>query len=246
LVLPQSAHPGVCTNVDRVGGVGGRACMPGRPVAKFAANRAPHVKAGFYSDCQVCNIAGMPFRPGQKPGTINKKTLALQQAPLKVEATTENENGHKIADAMALLSAVVSREEANLALRISAASALMPYQHSRKTARYIDRPFELPAPTNVEQATENIAKLATLAAAGTIALDEMETLLGAQRAYVDAKSDTDNERRLAAIEQLLRQHPQLTAIDLEVVGGLPELAGTSILLPPRTLRIKPGNGEPGS
>lgn len=201
----------------------------------------------------ICNIIAaiepMPFRPGQsgnpngrKRGARNKRTLA---AETKIEAVaTTDENGRKVVDPLVLFSTIASNTEANLALRISAASALAPYRHSRKSARYLDRVIDLPAPTSVDEATANIAKLASLAAAKTIALDEMNDLIAAQKAYVDAKSDTDNERRLANIEQLLRQHPQLTAIDLEVVGGLPPLAGTSVLMPPPIVRIKPGNGEP--
>lgn len=190
------------------------------------------------------------WRPGQsgnpagrKSGTRNKKTLALAENPIEAP-TTKLKNGRKIADPLALLSSIVARAEVNLALRISAASALAPFLHSRKASRYIDHAIDLPVPTTVEEATTNIAKLASLAAAKTIALDEMNDLIGAQKAYIDAKSDTDNERRLANIEQLLRQHPQLTAIDIEVVGGLGPLPGTSILMPPAATQIKPGNGEP--
>lgn len=197
------------------------------------------------------NDQRMPFRPGQsgnpggrKPGALGKKTLAAQQAIDVV--TTEDANGRKVVDALELLSAIVSAPETNVALRISAASALAPYQHSRKASRYIEHTIDLPAPTTVEQATENIAKLASLAAAKTIALDEMNDLIGAQKAFIDARSDTETELRLANIERLLREHPHLSAIDMQVIGGLPGLPGTSILMPPPAMRIKPGNGEPGS
>ncbi len=193
----------------------------------------------------------MPWRPGQsgnaagrKVGTRNKKTLAATQA-LEVAATFEDANGRKVVDALELLSSIVSSTDTNVALRISAASALAPYQHSRKASRFIEHAIDLAAPATVEQATENIAKLASLAAAKTIALDEMNDLIGAQKAFIDARSDTETELRLAKIEQLLREHPQLSAVDIQVVDGMPELPGTSILLPPRTLRVKPGNnGEP--
>lgn len=206
----------------------------------------------FTAAAEFARLPVMTFRPGQsgnpsgrKPGSLGKKTLALTAKPIEA-GTTKLKNGRKIADPLALLSSIVARTEVNLALRISAATALAPYRFSRKTARYIDHAIELPIPTTVEQATENIAKLASLAAAKTIALDEMNDLIGAQKAFIDARSDTETELRLANIERLLREHPQLSAIDVQVVDGLPELPGTSILLPPRTLRLKPGNGEPGS
>ena len=151
----------------------------------------------------------MPFRPGQsgnpagrKPGSRGKKTLAAEQA-IEV-AATKDKNGRKVVDALELLSAIVSCAETNVALRISAASALAPYQHSRKSARYLDRVIELPAPATVEQATANIAKLSALAAAKTIALDEMNDLIGAQKSFIEAKVGLDIEGQMLELRQSRR------------------------------------------
>ena len=69
------------------------------------------------------------FQPGQsgnpagrKRGARNKRTLA---AETKIEAVaTTDETGRKVVDPLILLSTIVSNTDANLALRISAASAL--------------------------------------------------------------------------------------------------------------------------
>jgi hypothetical protein len=191
----------------------------------------------------------MPFRPGQsgnpagrKPGTRTKKTLA---AGLAIEAAAaEDKNGRKVIDPWDLLNSIVTSAETNAALRITAATALMPYQYARKATRYVDRPFELPAPTSVEEATANIARLASLAAAKTIALDEMNDLIGAQKSYIEAKIGTDTEAQLAAIKQALRDNPHLS-FDLTVLGGLSDLPGTDVLMPPRTLAVTNDRGPSG-
>ena len=79
------------------------------------------------------------------------------------------------------------------ALRITAASVLMPYRHSRMTARKISTPIDLPVPETVEQATANIAKISIMAAAGKIGLDEANDLVGYQRAYIEAHVGLDVE-----------------------------------------------------
>jgi hypothetical protein len=193
----------------------------------------------------------MPFRPGQsgnpagrKPGALGKKTLALAEKPIEV-ATTRGKNGRKVADSLELLSQIVARTEVNLALRISAASALAPYQHVRKSTRYIDRVLDLPCPTSVEEATANIARLGTLAAAKTIALDEMNDLIGAQKAFIEAKIGSNVEAQMAELRQMIErlQGSAARTIDATVVGGLGPLPGTNITMP--ILANGGGEGESG-
>ena len=190
----------------------------------------------------------MTFRPGQsgnptgrKPGSLGKKTLALAEKPIEA-ATTEDENGRKVVNSLELLASIVSRTEVNLALRISAASALAPYQHSRKSTRYIDRTIDLPIPATVEEATANIAKLSALAAAKTIGLDEMADLIGAQKAYIEARVGLDIEGQMAELRQMIErlQGSAARTIDATVVGGLGPLPGTRIEMP----ALANGNGEP--
>ena len=75
-------------------------------------------------------------------------------------------------DPLDLLSAIVTKADAPLELRVQAASILAPYQHARCTSRYITHKIDLPVAETVEQATACIAQIGALAAAGKIALDE--------------------------------------------------------------------------
>jgi hypothetical protein len=190
---------------------------------------------------QFCRV---PFRKGQsgnpagrKPGSLGKKTLALAENPIEV---TAEENGGKIGKALS--SSIALRTEVNLALRISAASALLPYEETRKSARYIDQPFELPVPTSVEAATENIAKLASAAAAKTLALDEMNDLIGAQKAYIEAKVGLDIEGQMLELRQIVEKlSASSRAVEATIIGGLPPLPGTNISMLTQPLN---GNAPP--
>jgi hypothetical protein len=184
----------------------------------------------------------MVFKPGQsgnpggrKPGTRNHKTLAAEQAI--AAGNVGGQNGHKAVDPQDLLASIVACAETNLALRMQAALGLMPFLHARKSTRYIDHAIDLPPPTSVEEATANIARIASLAAAKTIGLDEANDLVGLQKSYIEAKIGTDAEAQLAALKQALRDHPNL-AFDLTVVGGLPTMPGLEgVSMPPRTLAV---------
>jgi hypothetical protein len=192
----------------------------------------------------------MPFRPGQsgnpegrKHGTRNRKTLALAAAPIEAE-TLKGKNGRKVVNALALLSSIALRSEVNLALRISAATALAPYQNARKAHRYIDRGFDLPAPATVEEATQNIAQLGTLAAAGKIGLDEANDLIGYQRAYIEARVGLDIEGQMLELRQIVEKlSSSARPVDAVVIGGLGPLPGTRIEMP--VLNRSTNGGEPG-
>ena len=185
----------------------------------------------------------MVFKPGQSgnpagraPGTRNRKTLAAEQA---VEvAATKDKNGRDVVDPRDLTS-IVSCAETNVALQITAATALLPYLYLRKTARSIDRAFDLPVPATVEHATENIAKISTLAAAGKVGLDEVNDLVGYQRAFIEAKVGLDIEGQMLELRQIVEKlSVSARPVDAVVVGGLPPLPGTRISLPNLS-----GNGD---
>ena len=193
----------------------------------------------------------MVFKPGQsgnpggrKPGTRNHKTLAAEQAI--AAGAGGGRNGHKAVDPRDLLTSIVACAETNLALRMQAALGLMPYLHARKSTRYIDRVLDLPVPATVEEAAQNIAKLSSLAAAKTIGLDEMNDLIGAQKAYIEARVGLDIEGQMLELRQIIeRLQASARPIDAVVVGGLPPLSGTNILMPPLGQATNSGDSEPG-
>ena len=112
----------------------------------------------------------------------------------------------------------MTKADAPLELRVQAASILAPYQHARCTSRYITHKIDLPVAETVEQATACIAQIGALAAAGKIALDEANDLVGYQKAFIEAKIGTDLEQRIAVIEQAL-QNANIN-LGVTVAGGL--------------------------
>ena len=185
----------------------------------------------------------MVFQPGVS-GNPKGKAPGTRAKPIKLSLRAIANRGD--VHSIAFISAVLSSEKLDVSLRLTAASILASYQHAKCTARKISTPIDLPAPTTVAEAEANIARLAALGAAGTIGLDEMADLVSAQRAFAEVRSDTETERRLAAIEQLLREHPQLTAIDLTVVDGLPVMPGHENLVLPSLPRRLRSSGNDGS
>lgn len=182
--------------------------------------------------------AGQSGNPqGRKPGQRNRKTLRAMEQTAKLLADLEKQvpisNGKNI-DPLVLLTAILSDPKIDTALRIQACAITLPYRHNRMTARYISRPVELSACATVEQATASIAKIGALAAAGKLALDEANDLVGYQKAFIEARATTEIEQRLAAIEEVLR-HQQFRPLELNVVGGMPDLPGANVSMPQRTL-----------
>src|SRR6516165_2052077 len=176
----------------------------------------------------------MTFKPGQS-GNPKGRTPGRRNA--KTRAVLEKLNG--VADALALLGEMVASAEAPLALRVTAATALAPYQYP-KAPRLLRKKIDLPAPTTIEEATACIAQIGVLAAARRIGLDEANDLVNFQKAYIEAKIGTDLEQRMLVIEQAL-QNANIN-LGVTVSGGLPVLPGTQIDMPQLTAPPPDGNG----
>ena len=184
----------------------------------------------------------MPWAPGQSG---NPKGRKVGWRKPKERITIKQAAARGDADALDFLSKIVADNRAGTPFRLQAAIALAPYQHARVTARFIREEIDLPVSTSVEQATETIAKIGALAAAGKIGLDEANDLVSYQGAFIESKLGTETEQRLAAIEQALAR--AAPTFDVTVVGGLPNLPGSSTIMPSRTLtppldRDRDGNG----
>jgi hypothetical protein len=123
----------------------------------------------------------MTFKPGQS-GNPKGRTPGRRNA--KTRAVLEKLNG--VADALALLGEMVASAEAPLALRVTAATALAPYQYP-KAPRLLRKKIDLPEPVTIEDATANIARIGVFAAARRIGLDEANDLVNFQKAYIEAR-----------------------------------------------------------
>jgi hypothetical protein len=157
------------------------------------------------------------WKPGQSgnpkgcpKGKTHASTLALR------------ERLSRKGDSLAFLAETMAASEAPLPLRVSAAVGLLRYQHA-PAARVLSRKIDLPAPTTVAEATANIAKIGTLAAARKIGLDEAADLVNVMRAFIESVVATDLEQRMLTIEAALQQ-ANIALPGVTVVGGLPPLS----------------------
>src|SRR5215813_10797411 len=99
----------------------------------------------------------MTFKPGQS-GNPKGRTPGRRNA--KTRAVLEKLNG--VADAHALLGEMMASAEAPLALRVTAATALAPYQYP-KALRLLRKKIDLPEPVTIEDATANNARIGVFA-----------------------------------------------------------------------------------
>src|SRR6516164_10020404 len=102
----------------------------------------------------------MTWKPGESG---NPKGRKLGSKNCKTRAILAKINKRGDVDALALLSEVVSKAQAPLALRITAATALAPYQHPR-APRLVSRVIRLPVSETIADATACIAHIGQLAA----------------------------------------------------------------------------------
>lgn len=89
-------------------------------------------------------------------------------------------------------------------IRTSAASSLAPFMHPKlqalPTPRYIETPIEVPDLTTVEQATEFLGKITTLAAESKLDFQSASDLSALAKNFIDSKVASDLEARVAALE----------------------------------------------
>jgi hypothetical protein len=128
---------------------------------------------------------------------------------------------------------------------MGAAGLVAKFRHP-PAPRKISKPVQIPIATNVVEATDNIAKIATLAAAGEIGLDEGADLVKFLESFIAARTEGDHENRLQQVEELLDHlNPPAT---VEVSGGLPELPigpdDPGVIMPQRTIPVHPDRDKP--
>jgi hypothetical protein len=112
---------------------------------------------------------------GRPVGSRNKRT---EEIFLRLEA-----RGDK--DPADLLSEIVTSENETKELRVQAANFLLPYKYGKRgsipSPRYIEEPIDLPRPTSLDIANENIALISELKAQGRIDLDFADSLIADNR-----------------------------------------------------------------
>src|SRR5262245_16326988 len=168
----------------------------------------------------------MTFQPGhtlatgRPKGSRNKRTSELFSR-LETRGDT---------DPADLLSSIVTNNEEPNELRIQAAGLLMPYKYSKcgtaPVQVYIDVPLDIPEFTHLSDAEQYLAKVAALVAHGQLDFQAGQNLSALAKNWIDAQY----AREELAIKQYnagSTEHEQL----IRVTGGLPQLPGTSIVMP---------------
>ena len=188
----------------------------------------------------------MVFKPGQSGNPKGRKpgprTAAFRKTPIVLNLLRERND----VDSLDLLSAVVSHPDIELPMRVQAAAMLAPFQHAKCTSRYISKRVELPRPTTIAEATEQIGQISGLAELGYIGLDEAETIIGFRKSFIEGKATTDIEERLVAVENALRERSPI--VEVKVDSDLPPLPGTQIEMPKHLTAAAPDTpkgAEPG-
>ena len=163
---------------------------------------------------------GHTLSPGRRLGSRNKRTAEIFNR-------LENRGDLDPAD---LLSSIVTNNQEPKELRIQAAGLLMPYKYSKcgtaPVQVYIDVPLDTPEFTHLSDAEQFLAKVAALVAHGQLDFQAGQNLSALAKAWIDSQY----QREELAIKQLTAgttEHEQT----IRVVGGLPELPGTSITMP---------------
>jgi hypothetical protein len=157
---------------------------------------------------------------GRQPGTRNKRTEAIW---------TKLEDRGDL-DPIEYLSSLVTNEKTPPEQRIAAATALAPYRHSKcgltpqapPLVYTTVPPLPHPACTDIRQAIENLEFLAGLRREGRLDMAAADAAISDMRLVRDGL--IEEAKALIARRGPVDQH-------LVITGGLPDLPGTSILMP---------------
>jgi hypothetical protein len=160
---------------------------------------------------------------GRPKGSRNKRTAELFN---RLEARGD-------IDPADFLSALVTNEQEPKELRIQASGLLLPYMHpklaSLPTPRFIEKPFELPKYTTIQEAEQILSQLLDLYTRGELDSQSFTELTTGIKTWIEAKTASDLEQRLMLIEQSLERNPATET--KAVTGGMPRLPGTDVIMP---------------
>jgi hypothetical protein len=166
----------------------------------------------------------MTWKPGQSGNPAGKKKTSslLRRLGSEDMKTPDDIRGLNI------VASIAGFAHATLQMRLTAGSILAQYQDLKPSERPIED-LNLPKPTTVEIATENIAAIAHAVTAGKLSPEVAPKVIAPQKDFIDAVVGSSVEQRLAALEQAAERDPP--KVKTIVVGGLPPLPGASVSMP---------------
>ncbi len=130
--------------------------------------------------------------------------------------------------------AKISHESENEGVAASAAASLANYCHPKlqsiPTPRFNPTPWETDDFQTSADAERFIAKIASATARGELDFQSALELTTIAKTWIDARATSEIEQRLVTIEQSL-DITSPSHVTTAVVGGLPTLPGTNIVMP---------------
>src|SRR5262249_36912307 len=172
-----------------------------------------------------------------QPGNTESKGRPRGSANRRTDELSFRLQNRGDVDPADFCSQIVSSPNKPTELKPQAAYFLLPYLYPKRgavvTPRYIDEPIQLPEPETIEQANKNIAYISNLKAQGLIDLYFANSLIA---------DNTTIANNLIAEEELnFKIYPPAEREQtIQITGGLPQLPGTSIVMP--VLDGKPNAG----
>jgi hypothetical protein len=178
----------------------------------------------------------MTFQPGQSGNPSGYKGNRLTNRHKFHREVFEKLEGLGHKDALLTLSEIQNDPAKEDGIRVAAASALAPFAHpklqSLPVPRFITTPFEIPEFHTITDASSFLARIPVLVARGELDIDFGKELSAMASAWIEAKKSSEFEMRLTIVEQAMDLAPQNGT--MAVVGGLPHLPGTDIIMPDTT------------
>jgi hypothetical protein len=155
----------------------------------------------------VVYIPGQSGNPNGRPaGSRNKQTAAILRKRFDA--------GHQDLG----LSELFTKTQ-DESIKIAAGTALSNFFHAKWAAvplpRYIETPVDLPKPTTVVQATDNIATIESLVASGQMDFDSARDLVAMNESVIRALTVSDLEVR---VNQAFENHGLPPLLDQMIEG----------------------------
>jgi hypothetical protein len=144
-------------------------------------------------------------------------------------------------DPIDVISEYVTSNTVDPALKLQAAGMLASYKYGKRPSyRYIEDITGLKPPQSVAEATAYQSKVAALVAEGKLDVDGGLALKDMLQSYVDMKTASELEQRMQQAEALIQElMARGYGSAAKVIGGLPELPGTTIILPAKNSELPP-------
>jgi hypothetical protein len=165
-------------------------------------------------------VNGQIGNPNGRPiGSRNRRTKEI------IEQIIKSNNK----DPLITLSEI-SSSDPDSAIRATAANMLAPYMHSKMQStpapRFVEESFDIPTFTYLSDAEQFLARIAALVSGGSLDIQTGLELSTLAKNWIDAQYARE-ELAIKQINAGTTEHEQV----IRVTGGLPELPGTSVVMP---------------